>query len=372
MSPMNQLPSHLEMERAYLSRDASYDGIFLLGVRTTRIFCKPSCPSRKPNPKNVEYFATAQEAVFAGYRPCKRCHPMSIQGATPDWVKALLERVDQNPAGRHSDGFLLSIGIEPSRARRYFQKTYGMTFQAYCRGRRLGRAFEQIRKGSDLDDVALGHGFDSHSGFRDAFVRTFGDPPGRSRSSDCIVVSWIESPLGPLLAAATSEAVCLLEFTDRRMLEAQFAALRKRFKRAIVPGDNTHLDRLKRELQEYLVGARDRFTIPLIYPGTPFQEKVWNQLLRIPYGTTVSYEDIARRIGSPHAHRAVGHANGLNRIAIVIPCHRVVNKSGKLGGYGGGLWRKRKLLDLEKRGRVGERLKASVASQRRGEKLVHA
>jgi AraC family transcriptional regulator of adaptative response/methylated-DNA-[protein]-cysteine methyltransferase len=336
------------MERAYLSRDASYDGIFFLAVRSTGIFCRPSCPARKPLPRNVEYFASPREAIFAGFRPCKRCHPLSSNGSSPSWVTGLLARVERNPSGRYSDGFLRSIGIEPVRARRYFQKKYGMTFQAYCRGRRLGKALEQIRLGVDLDDVALGYGYDSHSGFRDAFARTFGKSPGRSRTSDCIVTAWVESPLGPLLAGATSAGICLLEFTDRRMLDAQFATLRKRFACAIIPGENKHITQLKKELVEYFDGTRNRFGVALIYPGTLFQEKVWKELLRIPSGKTVSYEDIARRIGSPKAHRAVGHANGLNRIAIVIPCHRVMNKNGELGGYGGGLWRKRKLLDLER------------------------
>lgn len=227
-------------------------------------------------------------------------------------------------------------------------KTYGMTFQAYSRGRRLGTSLEQIRNGADLDDVVLGHGYNSHSGFREAFGKTFGQPPGKSRSVDCIVVTWIESPIGPLLAAATNDGVCLLEFTDRRMLEAQFGTLRRRFKTALVPGENQHLRGLKKELEEYFAGTRKKFSVPLVFPGTPFQEQVWNQLLSIPYGATVSYEDIARRVGSPKAVRAVGTANGMNRIAVVIPCHRVVNKSGELGGYGGGLWRKKLLLALEK------------------------
>jgi len=344
---MSQLPSSQEMERAYLSRDASYDAVFFLAVRSTGIFCRPSCPARKPSPRNVEYYASAREAIFAGFRPCKRCHPLESNDATPGWVVDLLARIEREPRGRYSDGFLRSIKVEPARARRYFQKHYGMTFQAYCRGRRLGKALEQIRKGVNLDDVVLGFGYDSHSGFRDAFGRAFGKSPGRSRTSDCIVTSWIESPLGPLLAGATSEGICLVEFTDRRMLEAQFATLRKRFACAIVPGENQHIRLLKKELSEYFKGSRKKFTVHLVYPGTDFQQRVWNQLLLIPCGRTVSYEDIARRIGSPKAHRAVGHANGLNRIAIVIPCHRVVNKSGELGGYGGGLWRKRKLLDLE-------------------------
>ena len=246
-----KLPTAQEMERAYKTSDASYDGVFFLAVRTTGIFCKPSCPARKPDSRNVVYYLTTREAIVAGFRPCKRCHPLESNGSTPLWVKDLLERVDSDPTARFSDGVLRTSGIDPARARRYFQKKYGMTFQAYCRMRRLGKALEQIRLGTDLDDVALGYGYNSHSGFRDAFSRTFGNSPGRSRSADCILTAWIESPLGPFVAGATSEGICLLEFTDRRMLETQFASLRKRFTCAIVPGENRHIKQLKIELQEY-------------------------------------------------------------------------------------------------------------------------
>ena len=201
-----------------------------------------------------------------------------------------------------------------------------------------------------MNQVALGTGYESLSGFRDAFVQTFGKSPGRSRSSDCIVAAWVESPLGPLVCGATSEGICLLEFTDRRMLETQFTTLRKRFACAIVPGENEHLDRLRDELADYFAGNRQRFSVPLVYPGTPFERRVWDELLRIRYGETRSYDALARTIGCAGAPRAVGQANGRNRIAIVIPCHRVVNKNGQLGGYGGGLWRKRFLLDLEQNG----------------------
>src|SRR5262245_10010904 len=178
---MNTIPSINEMRRASLQKDADYDGIFFLAVRTTGIFCKPSCPARKPLPENVVFYPSAREAVFAGYRPCKRCRPMETEGTSPDWVQQLLSAIDRRPTERFSDSYLRSIGVEPSRARRYFLKNYGMTFQAYCRGRRLGKSFEQIRMGTDLDDVALGYGYNSHSGFREAFVKTFGKPPGNSR-----------------------------------------------------------------------------------------------------------------------------------------------------------------------------------------------
>lgn len=239
------------------------------------------------------------------------------------------------------------MGIDPERARRYFLKNYGMTFQAYARARRMGEALKQIREGASLDDVVLDQGYDSHSGFRDAFVRTFGRPPGKSRTNDCILLSWKESPVGPLVLGANSQGICMVEFTDRRMLEKQLHILQQRFHCAIVPGKNQHIEQLKDELAKYFAGELAQFSVPLVYPGTPFEEKVWRTLLEIPYGETRSYQELSRAIGSPGADRAVGRANGMNRIAIAIPCHRVVNKNGKLGGYGGGLWRKQYLLNLE-------------------------
>jgi AraC family transcriptional regulator of adaptative response/methylated-DNA-[protein]-cysteine methyltransferase len=262
--------------------------------------------------------------------------------------------VEHDPSARFRDADVRALAIDPARARRYFLKQYGMTFQAYCRGRRMGKAFEQIRLGASLDDVALGNGYESHSGFREAFQRTFGRAPGQSRGGDCIVASWVESPLGPLVVATTSQGICLVEFTDRGALEAQFTRLRKRFNCAIVPGNHDHLNRLQDELARYFAGSLTDFRVPLVYPGTPFQVRVWNELRRIPYGETMSYEELAGTVGSPGAQRAVGRANGLNRIGIVIPCHRVVNKDGKLGGYGGGLWRKQFLLDLERGVRTPE------------------
>jgi AraC family transcriptional regulator of adaptative response/methylated-DNA-[protein]-cysteine methyltransferase len=345
---MKTLPTRKEMERAVNNRDASYDGIFFVAVRTTGIFCRPSCPSQRTLAKNREYYATAKEALFAGYRPCKRCRPLETDGRPPEWVAQLLGEVERDPKRRWRDRDLRRLAVDPARARRYFVKHYGMTFQAYCRGRRMNEALVQIKRGARLDDVALGNGYDSHSGFRDAFARTFGKPPGRGHDAGRIVVGWMESPVGPLLIGATDAGVCLLEFTDRRALETQIATVRRCFRCAVVPGNHTHLDRLHDELERYFAGTLRTFRVPLVYPGTPFQCKVWNELLRIPYGETRSYEDIAIAVGTPTAQRAVGTANGKNRIAIVIPCHRVVNKGGQLGGYGGGLWRKQFLLDLER------------------------
>jgi len=349
---MSSLPSVAEMENAYRRSDASYDGVFYLGVRTTGVFCRPSCGARKPLTKNVQYFATPREALFAGYRPCKRCRPLAAPGTPPPWVKKVLSEVERNPVRRFADADVRRMGVDPARIRRYFQTAYGMTFQAYCRSRRLGKALEQIRQGARLDDVLLGVGYESHSGFRDAFARTFGRAPGKAQGTECITVTWIESPLGPLIAASLKERIILLEFTDRRMLEEQFRVLRRHFKLPVVPGDSTVLAQLRGELSEYFAGTRKEFAVPLDFPGSEFQQRVWKGLQRIPFGRTLSYEELAQRIGSPGAQRAVGTANGRNRIAIVIPCHRVVNKNGDLGGYGGGLWRKQALLELERGKRI--------------------
>jgi len=345
--PLLPLPTRPEMERAYQSSDASYDGVFYLAVRTTGIFCRPSCSARKPKPENVEFFALPREALFAGYRPCLRCRPLESDQAPP-WVKRLLERVERRPDVRIRESDLRAMGVEPARVRRYFDARYGLTFQAYCRARRLAHAFEGIRDGKTIDDAVFDTGYESHSGFREAFQKAFGEPPGRSADTSCIRLAWIDTPLGPMIAGATDTGLCLLEFTDRRMLEQQLATLRRRFKAALAPADHPHLTTLKTELAEYFGGTRQTFTLPLDAPGTPFEERVWEALNRIPYGETRSYEDIAREVATPAAVRAVGRANGMNRIAIVIPCHRVVNKSGELGGYGGGLWRKRRLLHLER------------------------
>jgi len=232
-----------------------------------------------------------------------------------------------------------------------------MSFDAYCRAQRLGRGLKSLREGEDLAGAALDAGYDSESGFREAFGKHFGKTPGQARGAEAATAAWLRTPLGPMIAAATSRGVCLLEFTDRRKLETQLETLGRRLKLPLVPGDHPLLDRLKSELAEYFAGERRSFEVPLHVSGSPFQERVWQELLKIPYGQTCSYQDVARKTGSPDAVRAVGTANGMNRIAIVIPCHRVVNKGGQLGGYGGGLWRKHALLHLE---RTGQPLSASA------------
>lgn len=345
---MISLPPVPEMIRAYKRSNPEYDGIFLVAVRTTGVFCLPSCGARKPLPANVEYYATPREALFAGYRPCKRCRPMETIGLPPPWVKKVLGSLEQEPLRRMSDSEIRAMGVDPARLRNFFKRRHGMTFQSYCRSRRLASALEQIRMGAPIDDVALGYGYNSHSGFREAFRRTFGAPPGKSRNTEAITLAWIESPLGPLVAGATQDRLVLLEFTERRMLESQFLGLRRLFRCALVPGDNRILSQLRTELSDYFAGRRRSFTVPVAYPGSDFQQRVWRELMRIPFGRTITYRDLAERVGSRRAYRAVGRANGLNRIAIVVPCHRVIHEGGAVGGYGGGVWRKQALLEMER------------------------
>lgn len=336
-----------EMLEALMERDISWDGLFYAGITTTMIFCRPSCPARKPKPEHVEFFSTPREAVFAGFRPCRRCRPLESGDPAPPWVSGLIEEVENEPSRRIRDADLRSRGLDPAAVRRHFLRKYSMTFQAYSRARRMGEAFSVIREGGSIDDAVFDHGWESHSGFREAFGKAAELSPGAAIGSDYIRLAWIETPLGPMAAGATDSSICLLEFTDRRMLEAQLETLKKRFGLPLIPGDNPLFDTLRGELDEYFTGDRRSFDLPLAFPGTGFQVKVWSALLRIPYGETRTYADIAREMGSPGAARSVGHANGLNRIAVLIPCHRVINADGGLGGYGGGLWKKLRLLETE-------------------------
>jgi AraC family transcriptional regulator of adaptative response/methylated-DNA-[protein]-cysteine methyltransferase len=354
------LPEAGRMYQAIAARDASWDGVFFTGVRTTGIFCRPSCRAKTPKRANVTFFPGVKEALEAGYRACRRCHPLDALGAHPAWVDRLLRSVDVTDGARLRDAELRDAGIEPARARRYFQENFGMTFQAYSRARRLGGALSQLRLGIELDDAADEAGFESLSGFRDAFARVFGAPAGQADRADAIFLGWVETPMGPMVAGARRDSLCLLEFTNRRMMETQIATLRRRFSAAFIPEETDTLKRLRDELACYFEGRLRSFETPIDAPGTPFEERVWAELRAIPYGETRSYEELAKSVGSPSAVRAVGSANGRNRIAIVIPCHRVVNKSGALGGYGGGQWRKEMLLRLEqgdgaRRGTAAER-----------------
>ena len=277
---MDTRPAPDEMERAFYASDASYDGLFVVGVRTTGIFCRPSCPAKRPLRKNVEYFSALRDAVFAGYRPCKRCRPLESAGSPPEWVRPLLQEVEADPERRWTTKDLQARGLTPERVRRWFQATHGLSFAAWCRARRLAAAFTRLREGARLDEVIFDHGYESHSGFREAFAQAFGLPPGKAASTRCLYSVLFPTKLGPMVAAATDEAVCFLEFADRRMFQEQARTLARRFKLPLVPRENALLQQLRAELEAYFQGRLTRFTVPLLEPGTPFQERVWEELKR--------------------------------------------------------------------------------------------
>ncbi len=244
----------------------------VLAVRTTGIFCRDGCPAPAPKAQNTERFASAADALFAGYRPCLRCQP----------------EIDGSPRTR--------------------------------RGVRRRALIGPIRR------------------------------PRRARATDGVVrLALLGTPLGPMVAGVVPGGLALLEFADRPMLETQLAIVERRFGARPEPGRTAVHDRTQAGLDAYFSGATADFDLPLVTPGTPFQERCWEALGTIPSGTTASYAGLAARVGRPTATRAVGHANGMNRLALVVPCHRVIASDGTLGGYGGGLWRKSWLLDHERR-----------------------
>jgi len=356
------LPSRTEMVSAYMNGDRSYDGVFFTAVRTTGIFCRPTCPAKKPRPENVAFYPSAREALLAGYRPCLRCRPMEPHGTPPDWLRALLAEIESDPSRRWRDRDLRALQLEPGRVRRWFLANHAMTFQAYSRARRLAAALGQIKNGAEVTEAAFASGYDSLSGFNDAFRHLLGQSPTRTKDAPLVSVARVVSDLGPMVAAADERSLLMLEFADRRMLETQFKVLRRRIGAVFVPGTNAVIEQAIREMNEYLAGTRRRFEVSLATPGTEFQQAVWKRLMEIPYGTTTSYAALARDLGRPSAVRAVAQANGENRIAVIVPCHRVVGSNGDLTGYGGGLWRKKRLLEIETGARTLEVSEALVAT----------
>jgi len=343
----HELPSTTRMFRAFTDRDPSFEGVFFTAVLTTGIFCRPTCPARKPLPENVEFFATSRDALLAGYRPCRRCGPLRPLGESPVWLKPLTDAVDKRPTHRWRDSDLRDIGLDPTRVRRWFQEHHGMTFHAYSRARRLGAAMGRIKEGRQVSRTAFESGYESLSGFGEALKQLVGSAPTAAADAAIVTVTRIPTPLGPLVAGVSDGEIVLLEYADRRMLPTQFKRLAKALSCAFVPGEDPLLTELASQLAAYFEGERSDFDLPLSTCGTDFQERVWAALRDIPSGVTRSYADIARAIGQPTAVRAVARANGDNRIAILIPCHRVIGSNGKLVGYGGGLWRKKRLLEIE-------------------------
>lgn len=341
------------MYRALSRRDPAYEGVFFTGVKTTGIFCRPTCRAKRPKPENVEFFAHAAAAQEAGYRPCRLCRPLEATRPVPPLVARLRRLAETAADGRVTDKELAALGLDPSTARRQFRAHYGLTFHAYQRARRLGLALRDLQAGRALGDVQGDRGYASWSGFRAAFARHFGRPPRGASPGACLFGARLETPLGPMLALADDAGLRLLEFWDRRGLARGLERLRRRLRCAIVPGPHPTLDATATQLARYFAGASLTFDLPLAPVGSPFQQRVWAELRRIPPGTTLGYGALADRLGRPGAARAVGRANGANTLALVLPCHRVVHADGTLCGYSGGLWRKRRLLEHERRHAAG-------------------
>ncbi len=348
---MQKQLSFQEKYQVVLNKDTSYEGIFITAVKTTGIFCRPGCTARMPKAENVIFYDSIHEAILNGYRPCKICKPMEKADETPKYIKDIIKELNNDPFLKIKDYDLRLRKIEPNTIRRWFKKHYNMTFHAYQRMLRINTAFKKISKGEKVSNAAFDVGFESISGFNSSFQGVFGKSPSKSDKKNIINIVRFTSPLGPMFACATQKGVCLLEFTNRRMLETEFKDLRKRLNAVILAGNNAHLKKMEQEISEYFDGKRKTFTVSLDTPGTEFQNHAWKILQEIPYGETRSYQEQAIQVGKPNAVRAVASANGFNRIAIIIPCHRIIGKNGELKGYGGGLERKKWLLDFEKKDR---------------------
>jgi len=337
-----------QMYKAIIEKDTSFEGVFFTAVKTTGIFCRPTCTARKPKAENVAFFKTTKECILKGFRPCKVCNPLEKLNETPDYIKEIIQELQTDPSIKLKDQDLRIRGIEPHQIRRWFMKNHNITFHSFQRMFRINTAFKKIQQGNSVTEVAFEAGFESLSGFGDSFKNIFGVSPNKSKSHHIIDLKRIETPLGTMLACAVAEGLCLLEFTDRKMLETELKHLAKVLNGTIVQGDNPHFHLMEIQLEEYFAGKRKAFSVPLYTPGSDFQNLVWNALKEIPFGETKSYKEQALIINKPEAIRAVANANGMNKISILIPCHRVVGVNGALTGYGGGIWRKQWLLNLEK------------------------
>lgn len=334
---------------ALVNRDEDYVGIFFAGVKTTSVFCISTCRARKPKRENVEFFTTFKDALDNGFRPCKICRPTENAHEAPDSIERAIEMVRDDLTRRVTDQMLREEGISPDAVRRWFKQNYGVTYHAFQRMYRINNAYREMKGGKRATDAAFDTGYDSLSGFGYTFKAIAGTAPSKHGERKVILMSRTTTPLGPMFICSTETGICLLEFVDRKMLETEFRDLQKRLHAVILAGENQHIINIKIQLREYFVGERTEFTVPIDAPGTEFQSEVWKTIRKIPYGQTTSYQNEAELLGNPNAIRAVARANGMNRIAIVIPCHRIIGKDGSLTGYGGGLERKRWLLEHEKR-----------------------
>lgn len=344
---MFDLPDDDTLYAALLDRDAAFDGRAYVGVTSTGVFCRLTCPARKPKRENCRFFDRIGTCIEAGYRACKRCHPMAPAAQADPLIARLLDALGKNPARRWGEADIAALGLDPSTVRRAFKRQFGLTFLEMARLSRLRTGARSLPEGGRVIDAQLEAGYDSPAAFRRAFSNWLGLPPGRFAKDALLQADWIDTKLGVMIAVSDAHALHLLEFTERRALPAELKRLYAHTKGSLGFGRFAPTDRIEAEMDAFLNLRRDYFETPLAPLGTPFNRAVWRALRAIPAGETRSYSDVARAIGRPDATRAVARANGANPIAIVIPCHRVLGADGALTGYGGGLWRKQALIELE-------------------------
>ncbi|MEM1206516.1 MAG: trifunctional transcriptional activator/DNA repair protein Ada/methylated-DNA--[protein]-cysteine S-methyltransferase [Acidobacteriota bacterium] len=344
----DDLPSDDQLYEALLVRDPRFEGRAWVGVTTTGIFCRLTCPARKPKRSSCRFYGSIGACLEAGFRPCRRCHPLAPAAEMEPAVGVLLAALEERPVHRWRERDVVALGLDPSTARRAFRRHFGITFLEMARLRRLRAGFTTLSEGGAVIEAQLDAGFESPSAFRAAFARLLGAAPGVFLRDALLRADWIDTPLGPMVAVCDERSLHLLEFVDRRALPRSLRKLRAAVKGSLGFGRFAVTDRVEEELGAFFAGDSATFGIPLVLHGTPLTQEVWTALRRIPAGETRTYSELARAVGRPRAVRAVARANGANQIALIVPCHRVLGADGSLTGYGGGLWRKQRLIELER------------------------
>src|SRR6476469_2875975 len=328
---------------AFMRRDRSWDGRIIGAVKTTGIYCKPSCPARRPKREHVEFFASGEEARTAGYRACLRCKPDEVgrdREAVAQAIK-LMERAEEAPSLAELAG---AVDYAPHHFQRLFKRDLGVSPAEYARGLRNRRSEAALKANGRVTDAVYDAGYSGPSSFYSDAKERLGMTPSAWRDGgrgETIRWTHFDSPLGQMLIAATSKGICRLTFDDSE------ASLRRHFPHATIVEDAGGLKELVEGALAAIESPLAARELPIDVAGTAFQESVWRELRKIPPGETRSYAQIAAAIGQPKAVRAVGTANGDNHVCVLIPCHRVIRSDGSLGGYGGGIERKKKLLASE-------------------------
>ncbi|MEP7316135.1 MAG: methylated-DNA--[protein]-cysteine S-methyltransferase [Sphingomicrobium sp.] len=327
---------------AFERRDRAEDGRFVGAVTTTGIYCKPSCPARHPNRENVVFYATPAEARAAGFRACLRCRPDEV-GRDRIAVARAVAIIEEADDPLSLAALAEAVGYAPYHFQRLFTRDVGVSPAAFARSVRARRATDHLTGGKQVTEAIYDAGYNAPSRFYADAKDRMGMTPSAWRDGgrgETIRFVIADSALGPLMVAATAKGICVLSF------DSDEQALRARFPNAeVTPDDGTIAPLVAQAMA--VIGSPIDHELPLDVQGTAFQEKVWRELRKIPLGETRSYADIAAAIGDSKATRAVGTANGSNPVAVLVPCHRVIRSDGSLGGYAGGLDRKRKLLAAE-------------------------